>query len=109
MFLWLDVIRGFSQHKNIGLALRQAFSRIPNDATFNLDDMFMFFKSVLPTIIYSVRDVFKDHDIPIKTLDDFIAQVNNINNINNYASNMGAQGTFNSQVRMNQPEKRQAG
>lgn len=94
--LWIDVIRGFSLHRNIGLAIRQAFNRIPREDSFNVDDVFMFFKSVLPTVLFSIREVFSENGIATKTLDEFIANVNNVTNIsqtvNNYSPNQGIQG-----------------
>lgn len=73
--LWLDVIRGFYQHSNIGLAFRQAFNHVPNDDTFNSDDILMFFKGVLPAIIDTIRDVFTENNIEVKTLDEFEARI----------------------------------
>lgn len=96
LFFWTDVIRGLSQHGNLVLALRESFNNIPDTETFNLDDVFMFLKSVLPIILFSVRDVFQENGLDIKTLDNFISTVNNINNIsqtfNNFAPNAGVQG-----------------
>lgn len=76
--LWLDVIRGFYQHKDLMLAFRQVFNHVPNDDTFNLDDILMFFKSVLPIITYTIRDVFEENGIEVKTLDEFISNINNV-------------------------------
>lgn len=107
IFLWLDVIRGFSQHKDLPLALRESFSRLPTDESFNIDDIFMFYKSILPSVIYSVKEVFNENGIDVRTLDEFIANVNNINNINqtfnNNTPNQGAQGVMTGSVTTNNP------
>lgn len=107
VLLWLDVIRGFSQHKDLLLALRESFNRLPVGESFNIDDIFMFYKSILPTVIYSVIEVFEENDIDVRTLDEFIANVNNINNINqtfnNSAPNQGAQGVMTGSVTTNNP------
>lgn len=81
LLLWIDVFRAFKQHGNVTLALRQNFSHAPNDQSFNVDDVLMFFKSALPLVIFSVRDVFETYDLPLHTLDDFVANVNNVVNI----------------------------
>jgi hypothetical protein len=78
LLLWLDVFRAFKQHGNLALALRQNFSKTPNDQSFNVDDVLMFFKSALPLVIFSVRDVLKGHGLEFQTLDDFVSQVNNV-------------------------------
>jgi hypothetical protein len=79
--LWVNVLRAFRQHGDLGLALRQNFSHAPNDQSFNIDDILMFFKSVLPLVIFSVQDVFKKHGLSVKTLDEFATNVNNVVNI----------------------------
>jgi|GEM_PF-3806503 len=107
IFLWLDVIRGVSQHKNLPLAFRESFNHLPVGESFNLDDIFMFLKSVLPTVIYSIREVFKENGIDVRTLDEFITNINNINSINqtfnNNAPNQGAQGVMTESVTTNTP------
>lgn len=96
VLLWVDVIRGFSLHRSLGLSIRQAFNTVPQTDTFNVDDIFMFYKSVIPTILYTIREVFNENEIDTKTLDEFITSVNNVTNIsqtvNNIAPNQGVQG-----------------
>ncbi|HEU4321897.1 MAG TPA: hypothetical protein VFS21_02000 [Roseiflexaceae bacterium] len=81
---------------NISLALREVFGDFSENESFNADDVFMFLKSVLPIVIESIRQVFEENNIDVKTLDEFATVVNNVNNINetfiNYAANQGIQG-----------------
>lgn len=81
LLLWIDVFRAFKRHGDLYLALRQNFNNVPSDHSFNIDDILMFFKSSLPLVIFSVQDVLQKHDLPIKTLDDFVANINNVVNI----------------------------
>lgn len=81
LLLWIDVLRAFNQHGNLALALRQNISKSPNNQSFNNDDVLMFFKSSLPLVIFSVREVFDKHKLPIKSLEDFATNVNNVVNI----------------------------
>ncbi len=96
VFMWLDLIRGFFYHRNLRIALRESFNSFAEDESFNADDVFMFLKSILPIVIESIQQVFKENNIDIRMLEDFARVVNNINNINetfiNYAANQGLQG-----------------
>lgn len=96
IFIWLDLIRSSFYYMNISLALREVFGDFSENESFNADDVFMFLKSVLPIVIESIRQVFEENNIDVKTLDEFATVVNNVNNINetfiNYAANQGIQG-----------------
>jgi len=82
-FLWLDTIRNFRHEGNLVLGLRQSFNQILNTRSFNIDDVLMTLKSVLPLILGSIREVFERHNIPVKSLDDFATTIQTINNIQN--------------------------
>ncbi|MCI5140286.1 MAG: hypothetical protein D3909_00785 [Candidatus Electrothrix sp. ATG1] len=95
VFMWIDVIRGFLHHKRCGLAFRQCFNKIPDAESFNTDDIFMFFKGILPIVVSTIKTTFKENDIEYNTLDDFLVSVTNTNNMQtiiNNASNQGVQG-----------------
>ena len=83
MFLWLNTIRNFRHEGNLLLGLRQGFNQILNTRSFNIDDILMTLKSVLPLVLGSVREVFERHNLPVKSLDEFAATIQNINNIQN--------------------------
>jgi len=38
IILWIDVIRGFSLHRNLNLSIRQAFNTVPQTDTFNIEN-----------------------------------------------------------------------
>lgn len=83
MFLWLNTIRNFRHEGNLLLGLRQSFNQILNSRSFNIDDVLMTLKSVLPLILSSVREVFEKHNLSVKSLDEFAATIQTINNIQN--------------------------
>lgn len=99
VFLWRDTIKNLRHEGNPILALRQSFNKIFNTRSFNIDDILMTVKSVLPLILGSIREVFEAHNISVKTLDEFAARLQTINNIQNIygTSNAvaGAGGTAN--------------
>jgi hypothetical protein len=105
--IWINFIRNLVFEKDLFLALRQTFNKYINFRSFNIDDIFITIKSVLPLVVFSVREVFEANGLPVKTLDDFVANVNNINNFNNYSPNQGAQGTFNAPVQKLNEDKAQ--
>jgi len=82
-FLWLNTIRNFRHEGNLLLGLRQSFNQILNSRSFNIDDVLMTLKSVLPLILGSVIEVFEKHGLPVKSLDEFAATIQTINNIQN--------------------------
>ncbi len=82
-FLWLDTIRNFRHEGNLVLGLRQSFNQILNTRSFNIDDVLMTLKSVLPLILGSIKEVFEKHNIPVNSLDNFATTIQNINNIQN--------------------------
>jgi hypothetical protein len=83
MFFWLNTVRNFRHEGNLLLGLRQSFNQILNIRSFNIDDILMTLKSVLPLILSSIREVFEKHDLPVKSLDEFAASIQTINNIQN--------------------------
>lgn len=83
MFWWLNSIRNFRHEGNLLLALRQSFNQILNSRSFNIDDVLMTLKSVLPLILSSIREVFEKHGLSVKSLDEFAATIQTINNIQN--------------------------
>jgi len=83
MFLWLNVIRNSRHEGNLMLGLRQSFNQILNSRSFNIDDILMTLKSILPLILSSIIDVFKKYDLPVKSLNEFAATIQTINNIQN--------------------------
>ncbi|KXK10769.1 MAG: hypothetical protein UZ14_CFX002003156 [Chloroflexi bacterium OLB14] len=83
MFLWLNTVRNSRHEGNLLLGLRQSFNQILNTRSFNIDDILMTLKSVLPLILSSIREVFEKHDLPVKSLDEFTATIQTINNIQN--------------------------
>lgn len=92
--LWRDTIKNLRQEGNPILALRQSFNNIFNTRSFNIDDILMTVKSVLPLILGSIREVFEKHDISVKTLDEFAANLQTINNIQNiYGTGNAVAGT----------------
>lgn len=94
VFLWRDTIKNLRQEGNPILALRQSFNKILNTRSFNIDDILMTVKSVLPLILSSVREVFEKHDISVKSLDEFVATIQTINNIQNiYGTGNAVAGT----------------
>lgn len=99
VFLWRDTIKNLRHEGNPILALRQSFNKIFNTRSFNVDDILMTVKSVLPLILGSIREVFEKHDVSVKTLDEFAARLQTINNIQNvYGTGnavAGAGGTAN--------------
>ncbi len=101
-FFWFGVIRNFQQEKNVPLTFRQRFNRIIEDQTFNIDDVLMTLKSVLPLILYSVRDVLEENDMSVKTLDAFVESIQTVNNIQNvygsYNAVSGASGVATTNV-----------
>jgi hypothetical protein len=96
---WVRVIRIFYYERRLELALRQAYPRPVSVRSFNLDDVFVTLKSVLPTILYAARDVFEHNGMPVRTLDESIANINNVQTINNFGTAVQAQGQFNASVR----------
>jgi hypothetical protein len=82
-FLWLNTVRNTRHEGNLLLGLRQSFNQILNVRSFNIDDILMTLKSVLPLILSSIREVFEKHDLPVKSLDEFAATIQTINNIQN--------------------------
>lgn len=93
LFLWLNTVRNFRHESNLLLALRQSFNQILNFRSFNIDDILMTLKSVLPLILSSIREVFEKHDLPVKSLDEFVANIQTINNIQNvYGSSNAVAG-----------------
>lgn len=80
---WIKVYRNYQQENDISLAVRQSYNRIISGQSFNTDDVLMTLKSVLPLILYSIRDVFEENDIPVRTLDAFVETIKTVNNIQN--------------------------
>lgn len=94
VFLWRDTIKNLRHEGNPFLALRQSFNKIFNTRSFNIDDIVMTVKSVLPLILGSIREVFEKHNISVKTLDEFAARLQTINNIQNiYGTGNAVAGT----------------
>lgn len=81
---WKLAWRSFYE-KSIVLALRQEFpgKRIGSSGSFDADDIVLFSKSTLHLIVDSIREIFKEEDLPLDSLDDFIENISNIT-INNY-------------------------
>lgn len=107
--LWIDVIRGFYHHKDINRAIREVFNHFPSDESFNTDDILMFLKSILPIVVESIEEVFKENGINIEALEKFRSTIQNITNISetfvNYTSNQGAQGMSLGSIKINNPTK----
>jgi hypothetical protein len=82
-FLWLSTIRNFRHEGNLLLSLRQSFNQILNSRSFNIDDVLMTLKSILPLILSSIIEVFEKYDLSVKSLDEFAATIQTINNIQN--------------------------
>ncbi|MEH2078073.1 MAG: hypothetical protein V7K57_27365 [Nostoc sp.] len=76
---WWGLIQRIRQVGDLGTALRLEFSKVLDLGYFNLDDVTMFTKSNLYTIVTSIKDVFKIEKLPIESLDAFIRNINNIN------------------------------
>lgn len=81
IFLWVDVVRAYRQHGNLNLALRQNLNVIRESQSFDRDDVLMFFKSSLPLVIVSVKEVLENNKLPVVTLDNFVANVSEVVNI----------------------------
>jgi hypothetical protein len=109
IMLWIDVIRGFYHHKDINRAIREVFNHFPSDESFNTDDILMFLKSILPIVVESIEEVFKENGINIEALEQFRSTIQNITNISetfvNYTSNQGAQGMSLGSIKINNPTK----
>lgn len=73
---WHHVLRAFWQHWRPFLALRQNLFLSFNTHSFNEDDLLIFFKGVLPLVLFSVKEVFNENDIPIQSLDQFAQEIN---------------------------------
>ena len=79
--LWAGVIRNYRQDHNLLLALRQSYNRAISGHSFNVDDILMTLKSILPLILYSAKDVFEESGLSVQSLDRFVENVMTVNNI----------------------------
>jgi len=87
---WITAIRNYRQEQDIGIALRQSYNRIVNGQSFNIDDILMTLKSILPLILFAVRDVLGKNGLDVKVIDAFAENIMTINNIQNIFGNQNA-------------------
>ena len=76
-FLWWKIIWRFNYEKKLWLAIRQEHPGKIELGPFDSDDVIMFSKCAVHLAVTSVRDVFKEFDLPIESLDEFIVSINN--------------------------------
>lgn len=88
LLAWNRVIRAWSRHRNLILALRQAFLGPINTHSFDIDETIMFFKSALPLVTYSIHNVLEKYDLPIKNLEQFSQNIMNVTTISNGSGNI---------------------
>jgi hypothetical protein len=60
------------------LAIRQEHPGKIGFGPFDSDDVIMFSKCTVHLAVTTVRDVFKEFDLPVDSLDEFIVGINNI-------------------------------
>jgi hypothetical protein len=83
IFFYRSTIASLRHGDSLYLALRKRFSKKHNLATFNTDDIFMFYKSVVPLMLRSMQSVFNDYDIPVTVIEDYIEIISNSTSVIN--------------------------
>jgi hypothetical protein len=83
-FLWWKIIWRFNYEKKLWLAIRQEHPGKIELGPFDSDDVIMFSKCAVHLAVTSVRDVFKEFDLPVESLDEFIVSINNFSIDNSY-------------------------
>jgi hypothetical protein len=76
---WWGLVQKVREAGDLSTALRLEFTRVLDLGSFNLDDVMMFIKSNLYTVVTSIKDVFELEGLPIESLDAFVRNINNIN------------------------------
>ncbi|AFY41843.1 hypothetical protein [Nostoc sp. PCC 7107] len=72
---WIKFIRALFQRESFVYALRINFPRPLRSNFFDLDDCFMFLKSILPMIIESLRKVLEQHELLDKTMEQYLNEI----------------------------------
>src|SRR5262249_54541138 len=78
-----DIIKGLSQGEPLDLLIRKKYNKTFNLGTFNIDDILMFYKSVVPMILRSMQDVFRHNNIDVDVLEKYIQNINYVTSITN--------------------------
>jgi hypothetical protein len=76
--LWWKIIWRVFYEKKLWLAIRQEHPGKIGFGPFDSDDVIMFSKCTVHLAVSTVRDVFKEFDLPVDSLDEFIGGINNI-------------------------------
>lgn len=76
--LWWKIIWRVNYEKKLWLAIRQEHPGKIGFGPFDSDDVIMFSKCTVHLAVTTVRDVFKEFDLPVDSLDEFIVGINNI-------------------------------
>jgi hypothetical protein len=76
--LWWKIIWRVNYEKKLWLAIRQEHPGKIGFGPFDSDDVIMFSKCTVHLAVTTVRDVFKEFDLPVDSLDEFILGINNI-------------------------------
>jgi E3 ubiquitin-protein ligase DOA10 len=77
--VWWRLIEKIIEGCHVKTALRLEFNKSLDLGSFNLDDVLIFIKSNLYTMVTLVEDVFKEAGLPVDSLDAYRRSINNIN------------------------------
>jgi hypothetical protein len=87
VILWWKIFWRVGYEKNLWLAIRQEHPGKIGHGPFDSDDIIMFSKCAVHLAVGSVREVFEEVGLPVKSLDAFVSNINNIS-IDNRGSTM---------------------
>ena len=97
VWIWGDIIRGLNQKESLERAIRQRFHKTVSTNSFDLDDILIYLKTVIPLVLNSNIKAFEKNGINVKDTNDYLIKlVEEIQNVrpNNLTVNGNVNGTI---------------